>query len=458
MRATEFLFESSGLFGRKQGDPFVHSSGVQAEFVEVGGYPSYDVSKEQGENPGQYNTVEDRDYVIAEIEKAYGTKIQWVNAPANNSLAFAVARLQTSDGETVIWGRYFKQIAPNMMGKWKNNEVPAGWALQTKAAQKLKLGFDPQTLIGTEQQFSSSESVINQVANKSQNNEVLVDALKQTANGQKAVFPGLAEQAAGIRDYFGEIMGPIAMMSGQITGQAEQAKHALADGADWNEMAIKWPQSKNYNLVDSVFQAPNGVEIGISSKGGKGASASVKNLADSAERARTKNNRQLLNSAKYAIQVVDTVAQNSQLEGPFALGEMLGVSTPALREEFNAIKKSAKRDFEGLSQEASNLVSKINFDPSKPGFMTCWAILAGLARTVAESVNSNPEFTKGALALLNTASIVQLYTKVGTKGSDVAVTSYDAVYPPNFKGTILLDSNKNYFVGPPKGKFAFKFN
>jgi len=39
MRANEFLFESSGLFGRKQGDPFTHSSGVQAEFIEVGGYP-----------------------------------------------------------------------------------------------------------------------------------------------------------------------------------------------------------------------------------------------------------------------------------------------------------------------------------------------------------------------------------------------------------------------------------
>ena len=68
------------------------------------------------------------------------------------------------------------------------------------------------------------------------------------------------------------------------------------------------------------------------------------------------------------------------------------------------------------------------------------------------------EFTKGALALLNTASIVQLYTKVGKKGDTVAVTSYEAVYPPNFKGTILLDNGKTYYGGVPKGKFAFKFN
>ena len=449
MRAKEFLFEAKGMFGRGQGDPFVNSNGETAEFVEIGSFPDLQT---QGK---QYDTPESRDLVIAEIEKQYGSTIQWVNTPSDSNLAFAVARVQTSDGEVLLWGRYFKQIAPDMMGKWSNTQLPAGWKLQTKSAQKVASGLDPQTLIGTEQKFNGANAVISQVSKSG--DKVLTDALQQTAQGQMAVFPGMAEQLATIRDYFGEIMGPVAMMGGIVGGQADQAKHALADGADWSQMSIYWPQSKNHNLVDSIFTAPNGVEIGVSSKGGKGAAASVKNLYDSLQK--NKDNAELMRTTMYAGKIVTAIAEHTAMEGPFVLGEMLGISTPALRDEVNGAIESGKRDFTGLSKEAVNLIGTMKFDTTKPGFNTGYAILAGLAKAVAGVVNTNPEFTKGALALLNTASIVQLYTKVGKQGkNDVAVTSYDAVYPPNFQGTILLDNGKTYYGGVPKGKFAFKFN
>ena len=75
-------------------------------------------------------------------------------------------------------------------------------------------------------------------------------------------------------------MGPVAMMGGAVTGQAEDARQELGGGAEWKDMSIRWPQGMNEPLVDSKFFAPNGTEIGISSKGGVGASASVKNLHD----------------------------------------------------------------------------------------------------------------------------------------------------------------------------------
>jgi len=245
-------------------------------------------------------------------------------------------------------------------------------------------------------------------------------------------------------------------MGGIVGGQADEAKVALAGGTDWANMPIFWPQSKNHNLVDSEFTAPNGVKIGVSSKGGKGAAASVKNLYDSLML--NQKNVELMRTVEYAGSIVTAIAENTAMQGPFVLGEMLGISTPALRDEVNSCIESGKRDFDGLSEEATKFASTIKSDPTKPGFNTGYAILAGLAKAVAGIVNSNPEFTKGALALLNTASIVQLYTKVSKKGDDVAVTSYEAVYPPNFKGTILLDNGKTYYGGVPKGKFAFKFN
>ena len=38
-----------------------------------------------------------------------------------------------------------------------------------------------------------------------------------------AVFLGQKEIETAIRDYFGEIMGPVAMMGGAVLGQAEDA-------------------------------------------------------------------------------------------------------------------------------------------------------------------------------------------------------------------------------------------
>jgi len=448
MRAKEFIIEAKGVFGRNQGDPFLHTNGEIAEFVDVGAFPDLQT---QGK---QYDSPESRDISISNIEKEYNTVIQWVNAPNATSLAFAVARVQTSDGKVLLWGRYFKQVSPDMMGKWSNKEVPAGWSLQTKGAKKVASGLDPQTLIGSEQQFKGPGAVIQQVARSG--DEVLTNALEQTAQGKLAVFPGMVDQLETIRDYFGEIMGPVAMMGGIVGGQADEAKVALAGGTDWANMPIFWPQSKNHNLVDSEFTAPNGVKIGVSSKGGKGAAASVKNLYDSLML--NQKNVELMRTVEYAGSIVTAIAENTAMQGPFVLGEMLGISTPALRDEVNSCIESGKRDFDGLSEEATKFASTIKSDPTKPGFNTGYAILAGLAKAVAGIVNSNPEFTKGALALLNTASIVQLYTKVSKKGDDVAVTSYEAVYPPNFKGTILLDNGKTYYGGVPKGKFAFKFN
>ena len=110
-----------------------------------------------------------------------------------------------------------------------------------------------------------------------------------------------------------------------------------------------------------------------------------------------------------------------------------------------------------MSQEAINLVSSSNWKTNDPNFFTCWALLGGLANAVVNVVNSNPEFTNGALALLNTASIVQLYTNVGKTGNDITVRNYKAVYPPNFQGIIRLH-NKYYFARKPSGKFTFLFD
>ena len=452
MRFRELITEAKGIFGRNAGDPFVHTDGRKANFQSVEAYPDPQISK--------YENAEQLAQAVAEFEENNHCKIEWVNTPSG-ALAFAVAIL--ADGDNLIyWGRYLRQTKANMLGVWDNNQIPSGWKLGTSGAQKLQAGYDPQHLIKTENQFMSTSQVINTVKTNSPDDvkELFAQNLQKLASGRGDItFTGMANQMEAIRDYFGEIMQPLALAGGVIKGQAEDARKLLADGANWMNCRMMWPMSMNAALCDSFLIAPNGQEIGISSKGGAGAKASAKNIHDAYLKAKEEGNQELINSAKYTISIVELIATKSAKEGPFAIAKALGMEniTDQISQEVDEYVKSGKTDFGGISQASANLLANFNVNNDVKGFNTGYAIMAAVAKTVAKEINKNPEFTKGALALLNQSSIIQVYTKMTKKGEDAVLSDFKAVYPPNFEGQIKVDGGKNYYSSRIQGKLAFAF-
>ena len=454
MRFEHILTEAKGLFGRLPGDPYVHTDGREAEFQRIDAYPDPDQS--------QFESPEERDQAIKQYEDDVKTKIEWVNRPTSASLAFAVAVLNNREGGVILWGRYFKEIKHDMLTTWANKEIPAGWKLATKGAQKLQAGYDPQNLIKTPDVFLTTAQVIDTVGKNSPTElaPIFTDVLYGLATGQpRTKFPGMADQMEALRDYFGEIMQPLALEGGIIKGQAEDARQTLAGGAEWSNCKMRWPMGMNAALCDSYLIAPNGQEIGISSKGGSGAKASAKNLHDAYIIAKKKNNQELIDSASYTITVVKVIAENTAKDGPIELGKLLkipGVDDQLSAEITNYIN-TGKRDFEGISQASANLLSGFKVNNDVKGFNTGYAIMAAVAKTVAKEINKNPEFTKGALALLNQSSIIQVYTSMVKQGDDAVLKDFRAVYPPNFEGQILVDGGKNYYSSRIQGKLAFGF-
>ena len=265
MKISELnLIEAKGFFGRRPGDPYVHTSGVSAEFKQVTPFPP--------PKQGAFSTPEQRDEYIEKFEKhIQRDKIQWVNQPGRN-LAFAVAQLQTSDGDDVYWGRYINTTQGVLTGKWANNEIPAGWKLNTATAQKLSTGYDPQTLVGVGTSFANIDQALGTIKNKLKNvqhEKQLALALDTLQQGRLPVFQGMASQMPALRDYFGEIITPVALSSGAIGGDAELARKDVLKSS-WARCKIRWPMSKTHNLVDSIFQSAKGLDLGISSKGGDG--------------------------------------------------------------------------------------------------------------------------------------------------------------------------------------------
>lgn len=451
----KYLEESKGIFGRAAGDKFVHHDGREYSIVQVVAFPDA--------QQGQFETPEARDQAIKQFEQEHGTQIEWVNKPRKDMLGFGVAQLDDSDGGHVFWGKYLQNIGFDLMGTWSNNQVPPGWSLATKGAQKLQAGYDPQNLIKTEQVFNGVESVINTVSKNAPDTVrgVFTEALKNLAQGRSdVVFPEMYDQQAAIRDYFGEIMQPIALMGGVIGGQAEDARQKLADGAEWRDCQVMWPMSMNAALCDSFLIAPNGQEIGISSKGGQGAAASAKNLHDAVKKAEAEGNSELLETVKYTADIVRIIATIDQRNGPIEVGKHLNVPDidDELNEEIEKYIREGKADLNNISPKAQKVIAPFQVKLETKGFNAGYALLSAASKTVAKIVNANPQFSKGAIALLNQSSIIQVYTNIGKKGNDAVLKDFRAVYPPNFQGVVKLEGGKNYYSSRIGGKMAFKID
>jgi hypothetical protein len=452
---TKVLGESKGFFGRDEGDVFTHQDGREYKIVQVVAFPDAQTQR--------FETPQARDEAIKAFQEEHGdAEIEWVNNPRSNMLAFGIAQLDDQDGNHVFWGKYMQSVSFDMMGAWANKQTPPGWALQTKGAQKFASGYDPQHLIKTENRFKGTDSIINTVVQNAddQVKEVFKEALQNLAQGRgNVVFPAMYEQQAALRDYFGEVMQPVALMGGVIKGQAEDARRLLADGAEWRDCEVMWPMAMNAALCDSFMIAPNGAEIGVSSKGGQGAAASAKNLNDAVLKAE-KNGNDIVNEggvAKFAADLVKIIAAETAINGPVKVAQFLGIDgiDESIQEEIDTYIKEGKSDLEGMSPKAQKIAEPFAFKLETKGFNTGYALLSAVSKTCAKVVNAQDEFSKGAIALLNQSDIIQLYTKMGKKGDDAVLGEFKAVYPPTFSGKVLLEGGKNYYSSRVGGKMAF---
>ena len=448
MKISELnLQEAKGFFGRKPGDPYVHTDGITAEFKQVTAFPP--------PKQGAYSSAEERDQNIANLEKkVLKDKILWVNNPGNNK-AFAVAQLQTSDGDAVYWGRYINTTQGVLTGKWANNEIPAGWKLNTASSQKLATGYDPQTLVGVGTSFPNIDQAMLTINSKLKNVEhekQLSEALAALRQGQLPVFQGMANQMPALRDYFGEIITPVALASGAIGGDAEMARDEIL-GTPWKKCKVRWPMSKTHNLVDSVFQSPKGVDLGISSKGGAGAKASAKNIYDAIEKARI-TSPQLVKTYKQVVSMINIINQLSAIDAPLELGAAFGIiNVQTAIDCRNMINVGTKK----LPAKYAKLCSNYAADTTNRNYNAGLHLLSSIAKRVADRLNAMPKMSEGIQAFMNQASIVQIYLDMKVKGQDAIVTGFRSVYPPNFEGTMLIDAGKSYYATMKPSKFAFGF-
>lgn len=458
------LEKARGLLYRSPGDVFFQgpkeNPTAQISFNTVEYFPGM---------PGAYENYQEMANVGQELFKKY-PEIQWYNKPTASSKAFAILTFDgPKPGKKTYFGKFFDQIKQDMTGFWKNSELPGGW--QLNKASSLKGSYyklKPSDLFPPDSTFASPQACVAALKQNPTNNPAvpkIMPGMEQLLRGQLPVFENVGEMAPAIRDDLGETIGPIALVQGMIrTGGAEAArKDILGPQGTFAGSAINFPASKINGLVDSYLNHPSGIQIGISSKGEKGATASVKNIADGIATARTRKLDQLL--AQYAPQVelIEKVGRLSSVAFPLVMGVEQGKITSA---QANIIKDLITKNVTDLSsvqmsdEDRAVLQGFMNeYRPkANPRYNVGYHILASLARHVVTAINQDPKFGEACLKFLNISPIIQLHLISQDRGGNLAVTGFESKYPPDFRGTVGLDASKVYSATGTNGRATFAYN
>lgn len=449
MRAIE-LTESVGLANRKEGQQFTNETGDTLTFKSLSFYPA----------EGQFDDVDARDSAIEEQESSLTNEdgveeIEWTNDPANKMLAFGLCKFTNDDGETRVFGRYFNKISKiRTQNNWPNNTLPDGFKFASAASTKTRSGLMPQDVL-TGMEDLTPDNIIADIQNKFGADSGLADAARSVANGEGFPIiipnPDKSLEVSAVRDYFCEMIHPIALMTGVYTGNAGDAATKYLGSDGFGECTISFSSGKNEGLFDSLLISPDGKKIKVSSKGGMGATASVTNIYNSIIDLVGLIGKEPFEKYRQDLEVIRIIAENGQVEGPLKLAEYYGLLTTKETDQCRMMAKT---------QDPSALVGRMktmyNATPETEKTVPFYKMLATVAFLVSGYINKNTGFGAAVSFVLNNDALVQVYTEAKQVGDDIHITNFKTVFPAELATGVELSAQKTYYSSNCKGKLTFK--
>lgn len=441
------LLESTGLANRKSGDVFKNSQGQEMTFSGINFYP---------EEGGKYDEAQ-----LNELITKLGPNIKWQNKQPKFG-GVAVATFDTADGQ-VQYGFYKQEISPNRLENKISNEVD-GYKFAGKSAEKIQSGLTPQDLLSQRDNLTS-EQIVSQLEQKLGADNPLVEVAKQVAGGAEFPLkfpapPGVS--FTGFRDYFCEILQPMALQNGQYTGNAGEAAEIFLGGS-FSGTTISFDAAKNAGLSDSILTNKDGKSVKISTKGGTGAQASSKNLIDSIdELSETDGGKKILEKYSDTIDLIREVQSQGQINAPLWLGVKYDVISQDEAQQILNLRKLPPVNLENIDQlKLSDNLKKLARErktdtPEKTNLF--YHLLAAVAFEAAQQVNSKTDFSKAATEILNNSALVQVYTTMRDSKDTWTLEPFKTVFPGKSIKGVDLSASKNYFSTGVKGNFTFKID
>lgn len=472
MRFHELVFtEAVGLKGARMGEIYTDPNGIE-----------YTFQKWHWQFPLNKDTYDSQEEIEKDILQQTGNdkeKIKWINQWVPKFKSFAFAEFKNDDNETILIGKFFLKKNPNnTISDTEANQV-SGLRAGTKDKKashvvKAESLLKPLQVGIADERARSVPAIIKAVSTHNQG-KMLVDALNSATNGEEIIFRGGAPLSPALQDDFGEVLSPVAMISGhpKVQGSFQQAVTDVFKGADLRGALIKYPVSLINGLVDSYI-TKDGIELAVSSKGKQGAKGSINNIYDAKEDAlQTSTGRAYVKQFPEAVEILN-VCKNESWKAAITLGlkyKLISSTEASTLSSLMKVPRDPAQQLIGDPKKPDKTVKSIpndlkkvpkelqrifNMGGYKSGSYVGFICLARVARLVADHVNADPKinFGEAIRSFLNSSAMVQVKSVVRPKGQDAIVTQINVIYPPNFTEKAKMESN--WMSGRQiKGGFSF---
>jgi hypothetical protein len=450
LNKLQLLTEATGLAGRKAGDPFQNDAGEIITFNNIKFFP------EQG---GRYNSEQ----LDAALQQTSELVVHWQNARTAKVGGFALANFDTTSGPVII-GRFLNDVkADPRLNLIDNKFVINGeiWKFASSAAKKEQSGLSPLNLLSDRNSLTIAK-IMNQLSKSLGVDHPLYEVAHKVAIGTPLPFTFPAPEGiplSAFRDYFGEILQPIALQKGQFEGNAMEAANRFLDGS-FEGTVITFGETKTGGLTDSVITSSGGKTLLVSSKGGKGAEASAKNLYDEVQKLKTNaTGQKFLEKYKKEVQLLDDMVDAGMHGAPLRLAVDEKLINEKEADQVRALRPLPKIDIANIG--GLNLTSRLismakGRDTDTPESVNIYYhLIAAIAHKVADHVNKTTNFPRAAADILNNGALVQVYTKVKEGKNQWTLDKFYTVYPGEAIKGVFLSAGKNYYSTDIKGNFTF---
>lgn len=448
------LTESRGLAARQRGEVFKSlSDDSEIYFRAIRFWPEGGGSFSEG----------DFAQAVQNVQNSMGdVQIAWTNRPGKTG-GFGIALFDTQDGNILAFGRYFNTIKPDpIANSWDNKTGVPGYQYASKAAAKTSAGMTPQDIL-TDELDLTKEDIVDQIATKFGEESELTRVARHIAGGGElpVKLDGTGLSFTAFRDYFCELLQPIALQTGQYTGNAGEAAEKFLEGAGFADCLISFGSTKTEGLSDSIMVSPDGKRIKVSSKGAKGATASAKNLVDAADELERSGDTKLIKKHKEIIDLVREIQQAGQRGSPLLLGVRYGIIDESEADTIRGLHNQAPTTIDAIKK--NNALSKrlrefaVERKTDNPERVDAYYhLMAAVAHKAAAAVNEDGKFSKAAGEILNNGALVQVYTTATQKGDEWTLNGFNTVYPSKTVTGVMLRASKTYYSTGIKGNFTFE--
>lgn len=374
-----------------------------------------------------------------------------------------IAKFTGEDGSPYYLGRWVKDISPNKaQNNFPHDAIPGGFKFQSKAGQKENSGLKPSEWL-TQFQDNTPETILDQVIAKFGQGSAEANALETFINGDIPVEVAKGNMnATAFRDYFAEVLQPIALVMGKkVDGNAAEAANIFfGPGAGYADCTISFNNNTIGGLYDSLLVNPEGKQIKLSSKGKDGANASVTNLIKSVQELdKAPAGAKLRKTYAEEIEMLESINKLGHFGAPLAIAEKYGIINSKEAQQVMSLKSLGPNDdIIGTGTLSKRLEGMYEGRKARDmsRIIPIEHMISAIAYKVADYVNKNTRFGEAASTILNNSALVQMYTDTKDGADTITVTKLTAVYPSQTVTGVLLDASKAYMSTQGKGNFTFE--